>query len=104
MEKLNNYLKLQSEIYSYFNYKEAWESFPIVDYTKYYWTIKEDCVMFWNEMPSCELEEYEYGIINNEIYKKTNETMIKVDTHEDGNIFLAIFDNDKSVNYKEEME
>jgi len=103
MKILDDYFKLQNEIYEYFGYAEDWVVIPIDDAREYYWSLLLDNVGFAKTIKELENEEGEY--YENEIYKQCflpkhvyrgkDYTMICVDTHTDGNKFLQIFDNSK---------
>lgn len=101
MKLLDQYFKLQEEIYDYFGYKEDWCVFPISDSTEYFWALTERQVYFADTKE--ELESQSGNYYSNEIYNQRflpkavylgkDYTMILVDTHTDGNKFLQIFDN-----------
>lgn len=59
-------------------------------------------MFFYDSLQAYEKEDgmksYSHEIINNEVYKKEDFTMICVDTQTDGNDFLSIFDNSKRIN------
>jgi len=116
MKQLDDYFKLQKEIFDYFGYVEDWVAIPIDDARDYVWTLDAEYddngkviggeVRFAETLK--ELENWEAGkYYSNEIYTQrflpkwvytTNDyTMICVDTHTDGNKFLQIFDNSKKV-------
>lgn len=120
MEKLDKYLELQKEVYSYFGYAEDWVVIPIDDGRTYWWYINgsesSGEVIFANkkdELPITEDGEIKGEYFSNEIYTQRflpkyvyrgkDYTMICVDTHVDGNKFLQIFDNSKEFS-KEDTE
>lgn len=104
MKLLQEYFKLQKEIYEYFGYVEDWVKIPLDDCTDYLWCISGD-----NEVVFAESEEdFKSGkYYGNEIYRQrflpkwvypgSEYTMICVDTHTDGNKFLSVFDNSKQI-------
>jgi len=108
---LTSYFRIQREIYEYFGYKEDWEVIPIEDRTQYTWqlqgreaTIGEGyggAVRFWRTPEELASEDYYQDDIYTQrflpkwVYRGAEYTMIVVDTHTDGNKFLAIFDNNK---------
>lgn len=107
-EKLNAYRKLLKEIHEYFGYKEDWVVIPIEDRREFYWHIEgaEDGgeVQYHEKPLTADLVEdgahYEDSIYTQRflpkwVYRAEKYTMICVDTHTDGNKFLAIFANDK---------
>ena len=106
MKLLDEYFKLQKEIYDYFGYEEDWVVIPIDDATDMYWEVDEDKVTFAysiEQLKDTDAEDY----YQNEIYKQRflpkwvysgkDYTMICVDTHTDGNKYLQIFDNAKQM-------
>ena len=107
MKMLDDYSKLQAEIYEYFGYEEDWRVLPIDDARGHFWELDEDQVRFSETTEALEDEEAGQHY-SNEIYKQRHlpkwvyegkeYTMIVVDTHTDGNQFLQIFENSKKVN------
>lgn len=111
MKLLEQYLKLQKEIYDYFGYVEDWCVIPLDDATKYYWCLNTGIIRFCDannhdEAKQILLEEagdfyenetYINRHIGKAIFEALNYTMIIVDTHTDGNKFLQIFDNSKRI-------
>lgn len=106
MEKLEQYFKLQKEIYDYFGYKEDWVVIPIEDAREYYWWLsgegrggevkfaKEKQYVFeGTEKDGYSNEIYTQRFLPKWVYRGKDYTMICVDTHTDGNKFLQIFDN-----------
>ena len=99
MKLLDEYKGKEKEIHEYFGYEEEWEMYPIDDCIKFYWTLKEDHVWFWDTLEEAKIGEEEYScyILSDGVYVKEDYTMIKVDSQTDGNKLLAIFDNYKEV-------
>ena len=105
MKQLDEYFKLQKEIYDYFGYVEDWVVIPLDDARQYYWRIYNDTVCFAESIHELETEDGQY--FENEIYKQRflpkwiyegeKHTMICVDTRTDGNKFLQVFDSNKRV-------
>lgn len=109
MKLLDDYIKLQNQVYEYFGYKEDWVAIPIDDGRKYYWFLiqEEDgsgFVRFAETkeklMDELAMDYYENDIYTQRflpkwVYEGEDYTMICVDTHTDGNKFLQIFDNKK---------
>lgn len=111
MKLLQDYFKLQKEIFDYFGYTEDWKVIPLDDSTDYFWQLNEDSqgggdVLFSEDVEKLkDIEAGEY--YSNEIYTQrflpkwiyrgADYTMICVDTHTDGNKFLQVFDNSKEV-------
>lgn len=129
MKILDDYLKLQKEIYEYFGYVEDWCVFPIDDRRDQFWTENGDEVYYsprkdvieelvkvdefgysldWEKIPE-EMQNFVYSddIYPNRFlptaeYRGKDFSMILVNTNTDGNKFLAIYDNKKEV--KEQTE
>lgn len=111
MKLLNDYFALQKQIYDYFGYAEDWKVIPLEDSTQYYWQLEENSdgsgvVRFSEDAEKLEDidagEYYEHEIYTQRflpkwVYRTDDYTMISVDTHTDGNKFLAIFDNQKEI-------
>jgi len=106
MKQLDEYFKLQKEIYDYFGYKEDWVVIPIEDATDYYWYLtgegSGDEVWFGEDKesalsPMYSNEIYTQRFLPKWVYRGKDYTMICVDTHTDCNKFLQIFDNTKEV-------
>lgn len=106
MKLLDDYFKLQKEIYDYFGYQEDWVVIPLEDATEYVWTVEDDHVSFADNLAQLQDEKvgqyYENEIytqchLPKYVYRGKDYTMICVDTHIDGNKFLQIFDNTKEV-------
>lgn len=103
MKILDDYLKLQQEIYDYFDYEEQWRVIPIDDRRDFYWYLNSDEVSYAEKLEDFneEVGNYYADSIYTQrhhdqwVYRKDDYTMIMVDTHCDGNKFLAIFDNTK---------
>lgn len=106
MKLLDEYLKLQQEIYEYFGYVEQWRVIPIDDRRECYWWLNGDEEVIYADR----LEDFDESVGNyysDEIYTQRHHskwvyrgkdyTMIMVDTNTDGNKFLAIYDNNKEV-------
>jgi hypothetical protein len=120
MKLLDQYFKLQKEIYDYFGYVEDWVVIPIEDRREYYWCLDdEDEVYFTSKKETMKQllvnhldwetldESLQNNVYSNEvytqrfldkwIYRGPDYTMVVVDTNTDGNKFLAIFSNDKEM-------
>lgn len=100
MKELDDYFTLQKEIYDYFGYVEDWCVFPLDDRRDYTWKFDDDInpssVLFFDAKG----EEFGDEIMHNRFLPRSvwdgeEFTMILVDTHTDGNKFLAIYANDK---------
>lgn len=107
MKILDDYLKLQEEIYKYFGYEEGWVVIPIDDGREYYWSYVEGSgiVKFADTLEELKSENgnyyeneiYTQRFLKKWVYKSKDFTMICVDTNTDGNKFLQIFDNSKEI-------
>ena len=102
MEKLDEYFKLQQEIYKYFGYIEDWVVIPLDDSRENFWILneKERYVRFaeteeilFSDEDYYESEIYTQRFLPRWVYRANSYTMICVDTRTDGNKFLQIFDN-----------
>lgn len=106
--KVENYFKLQNEIYEYFGYKEDWCVIPIENRLGHHWMVcgPEDIgstSIVYSEEPFTPEHItngthysdtiYTQRFLPKWVYRTNDYTMICVDTHTDGNKFLAIFDN-----------
>jgi len=115
---IGTYFSLQEEIYKYFRYAEDWRVFPIVDRCEYYWSLylkereykdgetiqtAQNGSVVYSEAEDIEMSDYYEDEIYHQrflpkaVYVGEEYTMIVVDTHTDGNIFLAVYDNSKRV-------
>ncbi len=98
MKLLNDYNKIQKEIYKFFNYTEEWRVYPFDDGRNYFWFVDGNTVHFADSMEELETEEgncYSREIVRNGVYRGAGFTMIAVNTQCDWNQFLQIFDNSK---------
>lgn len=106
MKKLDQYFKLQQEIYKYFGYVEDWVVIPIDDAREYFWMLSEpedlvrfaetEEILFNEKRGDCyENEVYRQRFLPKWVYRTDDYTMICVDTRTDGNKFLQMFDNSK---------
>lgn len=105
MKLLDEYFEIQEKIYDYFGYKEDWRVLPLDDkrdylWYDYLWYISDDEVLFAKTLKDFEKSNGEYysdELYGNIIHVTEDYTMIAVDTHTDGNKFLAIYDNNKKL-------
>ena len=103
MKQLQEYFKLQKEIYDYFGHEEDWVVIPLDDSTSYYWRINEYNICFADSIHELETESgnyyenqfYYHNNSSKNIYEGEKYTMICVDTRTDGNKFLQVFDSNK---------
>lgn len=101
----DSYFKLLEEIYDYFGFIEDYVVLPLDDRREYAWAIIDDSEVQYGKMEDILNDTGDYYV--DEIYKQRfydrwiyhgeEFTMIMVDTHTDGNKFLAIFDNSKEI-------
>jgi hypothetical protein len=111
MKLLDDYFKIQKELYDYFGYEEDWVVIPIEDSTEFFWCLidesegnavevqfaeKIDDILYQTGNHYCD-EIYHQRFLNKWVYRKDEYTMVCVDTHTDGNKFLRIFDNKKEI-------
>ena len=108
MKKLDDYFKLQKEIFDYFGYVEDWVVIPLDDATDFFWCLdkNEDNVLFalikenvfeGTDEDVFSNEVYRQRFLKKWVYRGKDYTMICVDTHTDGNKFFAFFSNNKEV-------
>ena len=114
MKLLDDYFKLQQELFSYFGYEQNWVTIPFDDSTMYWWYLDQD-ERGHGEVTFAETESdlrsalddinFDGDYYSNEIYTQRflkkwvyegrDYTMVVVDTHTDGNKYLQVFDNSK---------
>jgi hypothetical protein len=107
MKLLDEYFNIQKQIYDYFGYKEDWVIIPIDDRRNYVWYLDGDFVNYieeknnisekWHSLEYYADEIYTQRFLPKWVYQAKEFTMICVDTHIDGNKFLAIYDNNKEL-------
>lgn len=110
MKLLDEYFKLQKQIYDYFSYVEDWRVIPIDDCTDYYWCLFQDKDgsgnVIYNDTPVMNdgnyysSEIYTQRFLPKWVYRGEDYTMICTDPHTDGNKFLSVFDNNKEIKEK----
>lgn len=99
--RLDEYFALQAEVFAYFGYVEDWRVIPLDDRRSMFWRLDTDSVTYspdetFKDDNSLYVDEiYTQRHLPKWVYRGTDFTMICVDTHTDGNKFLAIFDNAK---------
>lgn len=104
-KNLTNYENSKEKILKYFEFKESWKIFPIVDLTDKYWKLEEDKFVLFSDIELndsiLKAEDYtnyeiwKYKHLDKWIYEKELYTMIIVFTGIDDNKLLVIFDNSK---------
>lgn len=105
---LQKYFDVESEVFDAFGYKHDWRVFPLQDHRDAYWYLDArdhltygytpltvELVLAGSEIYTANV--FTYVHLKKWVYRIEQYTMILIDTHCDGNIFLAIFDNDKEV-------
>jgi hypothetical protein len=108
MDIIEEYFKLLEEVYEYFGFKEDYVIFALEDRRDYEWVLIDDDVVQYGNREDIlndtgeyyEDEIYKQRFYNKWIYRGKDYTMIMVDTHTDGNKFLAVFDNKKEFKYE----
>jgi hypothetical protein len=106
MELLEQHLKSRRKILEYFGYQEQWRILPIDDRCEYFWILNGEgpgtVILAKTEKDLTGEEEnyYEFAIYTQSqlprwVYRDADFTMIVVDTRQDENQFLMIFDNSK---------
>ena len=106
---IEEYFKLQEEIYKHFGYAESWKVIPLDDQLNRHWMIcgpedENNTKIAYSDKPFtpeviAEGKECYSGVIYTQrflekwVYRSSNYTMISVDTRCDGNKLLMIFDN-----------
>ena len=113
MKRLDDYFKLQKEIYEYFGYKEDWVVIPLDDCRDYFWFISGGEAHGGSVTYAEKLEDFSpngnyYGsaiytqrFLPKWVYRGEEYTMICVDTQTDGNKFLSVFENSKEIDPKD---
>ena len=102
MQLLDDYFKLQKQIYDYFGYKEDWVVIPLDDCTEMYWCLDNDISP--NEVRFAKTDEddlwdekkgeyycnsiYTQRFLDKYVYRTDDYTMVCADT-------LQVFDNTK---------
>lgn len=111
MNVVDSYFNKLQEVYSYFGFKEDWVVLPLDDRRDYYWKVYGDSHVVYGHTDEdvrdetgnhYEDEVYTQRFYDKWVYRAEEFTMIMVDTHTDGNRFLAIFDNAKEIPVEEE--
>ncbi len=121
MKQLDEYMKLEKEIHDYFGYVEDWVVIPMDERREFYWKCDEDrdTEVYYSkskenlekiiandyEWQGDDIDENDYytdeiytqRFLPKWVYRGKDYTMIVVDTHTDGNKFLAIYDNAKEI-------
>ena len=102
MNIIDKYNDSLQKLYDYFGFVEDWVVFPIDDRREFYWHIVDGQVLFYDTLEAYQNDDenhmYSDEVMNHCFYKKSvyegkDMTMIIVDTHTDGNKFLAIYNN-----------
>lgn len=108
MTIIDEFFKIQQEIYDYFGFVEGWVVLPFDDRREHHWCLSTSEVLYGskqdviNETGNYYSDEiYKQRFYDKWIYRGKEYTMIMVDTHTDGNRFLAIFDNLKEIEWED---
>jgi len=109
MKLLDDYFDLQRKVHGFFQYIEDWRILPIDDHRFFYWQLSGEGpgTVRYAETKADLLDEdagnyYEAEVYTQRhlpkwVYRSDGYTMICVDTHTDGNQFLAVFDDRKEI-------
>lgn len=112
MKALDDYFKLQAEIFEYFDYVEDWRVIPIQDNRGFYWQLDGEgpgVVRYADKAETLNPEAIEAGADYYEdsiytqrflpkwVYRGDDYTMVCSDPHVDCNQFLRIFENSKEI-------
>ena len=110
MKLLDNYFKLQKEIYDYFGYVEDWVVIPLEDNTEFYWYLtgedyghsvvyghSKEQLMDVGSLNFYSATIYTQRFLPKWVYRGEEYTMVCADTHTDGNKFLMIFSNNLEI-------
>ena len=102
MKMLDDYFRLEKEIYAYFGYIEKWTVYPISDSRNCYWRLSENEGSIWYANKVSEFAYYGERLVLRDfrtgkpcVYRGDSYTMVIVDIQADGNIFMEIFANNK---------
>lgn len=94
---IGDYAGLRERILAYFDYVEDWRVLPIDDRTGMTWHLRGEGpgAVEYTDENGVEFEDeiYTQRHLPKWVYRGADYTMVLVDTHVDGNQFLAIFDN-----------
>lgn len=104
---IDQYFELQDKVHDAFGYVEDWAVIPLADMRGMHWHYngtENHGEVYWSDVPLTEgvynagnyysATLYTQRFLPKWIYKTDTHTMICIDTHTDGNKFLAIFSND----------
>jgi hypothetical protein len=104
---LTDYFAVKQQVHDAFGYVADWVEIPLDDRTDAYWWFGVNEVQWDNSPPTSENvvdnegkyadEIYMQRFLPRWVYPTETHTMVSVDTHTDGNKFLAVFDNTKYV-------
>jgi len=111
MEILDQYFKLQKEIYDYFGYVEDWVVIPLDDERGSWWFLEQGAdgkgfVYHWRDREAVgtftdsggyKSVIYTQRFLPRWVYRGAEYTMICIDTQTDGNKFLTVFSNDREL-------
>lgn len=106
MQLLDDYFKIQSQIFEFFGYVEDWRVIPLDDSRKYFWRLDGEgpgMIHFADSEEELTEESGNYYIdviytqrhLKKWVYRGDGFTMICCDPQSDGNKFLRVFDNSK---------
>lgn len=100
---MNNYFTAKRQIHEAFGYKANWAEIPLDDMTEAYWWFGQNRLNWCDEKPTDEevrgdkaeydAEIYMQRFLPRWVYTTETHTMVSIDTHTDGNKFLAVLSN-----------
>ena len=112
VDLVEKFFSLEEELCKSFGYQHDWRIFPIVDSRNYYWRLdskiddKARDVSYAKTVEDLndeakgnyyQADVYTYRHLDKWVFRTEKYTMVLMDTHSDGNVFLSIFDNSKEV-------
>lgn len=90
--------RLESDVRTWFGYVEKWREYPVRDYSEYWWERPSQTeVLFYDSREALEREDEDrsYSAEVRGSYERGGIWLFELDTHTDGNVYLAIFDGKK---------
>jgi hypothetical protein len=104
---LTDYFAVKQQVHDAFGYVADWVEIPLDDMTDVYWWFGLGEIYWCDVQPAQETVDSNDGEYSAEIYTQRflprwvysveTHTLVSIDTHCDGNKFLAVFDNSKYV-------
>lgn len=108
MQLLDDYFKLQQQIFDYFGYVEDWRVIPLDDCKEHYWRLDGEGpgeVHYADSLDELNNKEGNYYVdeiytqrhLPKWVYRGEEYTMVCCNPHVDGNTFLRVFSNNKEI-------